>query len=1325
MPRTVFGIDRLLLPNDFCAPITAAPGFNRDQNTIMTMNKTNRVRLRLTLLAAAFAMRLCSDQASATTVTNALTVHLKFDGNLLDSTANKINGTNVALGTADKNGVTFAPGFLGQAVHILVTVDGTTNNYVTLGYPALLHFGSDATSNTTDFSVAMWLKIASSSADEPFISNKNWDSSGDLGWVISNESDGTRVQLTDNVNPKWNMVGHAGPQLEDQTWHHLAVTFQRTNLASTYVDGVLLNTFSIAPAAGNAVGSLETDGQPNPPRSGVAGPDWAINLGEDGTGLYATNNGAALDCLMDDVGIWRRALTASEVQEIYTKATVSGQTLEQEPVVSSVLPANYVMPPGSVNTNQPGFRVRPYQTAATEGGSIAWTEGQQSGLYGPNIADLSGADASGFYTITNVINFNISPGGSVDGFAGADPFPGIGSGNTVNFSEQVITYIEFPAPGEYLLGVNSDDGFGVTASLLNPKDLSTAVSLGKNDGNRGSQDTLFQVAVPVAGIYPIRLIYWQAGGGANLSFFSVVSDSTSTNNVLINDRSTPGALKAYATAKIGPPYATAFNFSPAGFSFLIQDDVSALATNTLKVSLNGSAVNTTLSRSGNATVVSYASQNLFVAGSSNYVSVAFSDNSVPAHNSSEVFTFVVPAYTAVPPSAALPSSAVDTAQRGFSLRISQIDSSASGIMAANIAHAEAQLAGVLIDPTTGAPYVNTATAGPQPDGSYIITNVNFSYDLTTEQGSFTTANGYPDANFPGLNAPDSANMAGEIIGYLDLQPGFYTFGVDATDGFRVTVGANAHDAFGTMVGLFDYRAITAETRFGVAIQTAGIYPFRLVWFRTAKGSNNNGDASLEFYSIDTQGNKTLVNDSTKAGAVKAYWKRTAPVGSYVSYAGPSSFVSPFGSSADVGFTNASLILNDGSSNKVNASSVVWTVDGLAVSTKVTATNGQTMLTYNPSGLQLPRTVHAATVTWNESGTGGVSHTNSWNFHLLRNYILPPAVYFEDFESTPAGPNPSVPSGWTQVNFTGHETAGNDPANLDSDFYLGWVVVDKSFNISKDFGVSSYVPQILNGVAFDEGTNALLVNHYIRAESDARGNGPPGQIQYLYTKPYDLTGKSGIVIAFDSAYEQNQDSMAALEYTLDGTNYYPILYWVQGDADSQAPPDIIRDGLGNIDVVKTMTTSYGDVAKYTDPISNQLVGGYYGFFIKAPITQALAPYIEGRYNDDGNESKRIELYRVPLADNQKNVVFRFVQSGTSSWYWAIDNWGVYSVPSLAPLGPGTLSASLVSGQLNISWNGGATLQSAPNVTGPWTNVSSATSPFKLAPGAGHQFYRLHQ
>ena len=354
--------------------------------------------------------------------------------------------------------------------------------------------------------------------------------------------------------------------------------------------------------------------------------------------------------------------------------------------------------------------------------------------------------------------------------------------------------------------------------------------------------------------------------------------------------------------------------------------------------------------------------------------------------------------------------------------------------------------------------------------------------------------------------------------------------------------------------------------------------------------------------------------------------------------------------------------------------------------------------------------------------------------MLRNYVLPTALYFEDFESTAAGPDPTVPTGWVQENYTGHQTAGNEQTDLNSDFYLGWVVIDKSFAPGKDSGVSAYTPQVLNGVAFNEDTNPLLANHFIYAESDSRQNGPPGQIQYVTTKSYDLTGKTGVVIAFDSSYEQNQDSLAALEYTADGgTTWNPVFYWVHGNAkDSQGVTDTIRDGLGNIDVAKTLLTTYSDVAMYTDPTSGQLVGGYYGFFIKAPITPALAPYIEGRYNDDATESKRIELYRVPLADNQKDVKFRFVQAGTSSWYWGIDNFGVYSVPSLVIATPAqspTLSVSRSGNTLSLTWTGSTgswQLQKRTDLsTGTWQNVGSATSTGSATDTtAGTQgFYRL--
>jgi len=992
----------------------------------------------------------------------------------------------------------------------------------------------------------------------------------------------------------------------------------------------------------------------------------------------------------------------------------------------TVLPPSYAMPSGTVNTNQPGFHVRPYQTTTSSGGNLTWTEAQLNGVYGPNLADLSGADANGYYTVSTVVNWNIS-GGAVDTFAPGDPFPGIGAGSTINFSEEVLTYIAFPTNGTYTMGVNSDDGFGVTASVLNPKDPATGISLGKLDGTRGSADTLFQFSISQPGIYPFRLLYLQAGGGANVSWFSVFSDSLSTNFVLLNDQSTPGALNTYASASIAPPYATAFAYNPAGFAFVIKDDVTALDPSSLKVSLNGTAVTVTTSKSGSATTVTYSAPVLLAQHSTNQVAAQFADNASTPHSLSAAFSFIVPSYTAMPPEIALPASAVDKTKSGFLFRIHQIDNSTYNVLPANVAHAEAQLAGLLIDPVAGTPYPSIADPGTQPDGSLIVPGViNFSFNTSAEEGAFNTANGHPDSAIPGIsNAINSDNLAGEIVGYLDLKAGFYTFAVNSADGFRLSAAANPYDPFGTTLGLFDYRGNTKEITFGVSVQTAGIYPIRLTWYRMAKGSNGAGDAGLELYTIATDGTKVLVNDTANANSVKAYWQRTAGYGAFVKYAGPSAFVSPFGDSSDVGFSTASVILSDGSTNKVNPSSVVWSVDGVVVATNGAYANGLTTLSYTPAGLQLPRTTHAAKLVYAEAGSGAL-HTNTWSFHLLRNYVLPAPLYFEDFESTPAGPSPSVPTGWTQVNFTGSEVAGNDPANLNSDFYLGWVVVDKSFNISKDFGVSAYVAQVLNGSTFDESTNPLLANHYLRAESDARQNGPPGQIQYIYTKPYDLSGKPGIVIAFDSAYEQNQDSLAALEYSIDNNNWLPILYWVQGDYDSQAGPDVIRDGTGVIDVNATLLTSYSDVARYTDATSGQLVGGNYGFFIKAPITPALAPYIEGRYNDDGTESKRIELYRVPAADNQKSVTFRFVQAGTSSWYWAIDNWGVYSVPSLASSQLGAVSIASANGKVVISWQGSGTLSGAASLSGPWVDVPNGTSsPVQVTPTAARQFYRLHQ
>lgn len=53
---------------------------------------------------------------------------------------------------------------------------------------------------------------------------------------------------------------------------------------------------------------------------------------------------------------------------------------------------------------------------------------------------------------------------------------------------------------------------------------------------------------------------------------------------------------------------------------------------------------------------------------------------------------------------------------------------------------------------------------------------------------------------------------------------------------------------------------------------------------------------------------------------------------------------------------------------------------------------------------------------------------------------------------------------------------------------------------------------------------------------------------------------------------------------------------------------------------------------------------------------------------------------------------------------------------------TITITLEAGSVVLAWSGG-TLESAPEVTGPWSAVEAAASPQKLAPSAARRFYRV--
>jgi hypothetical protein len=337
-------------------------------------------------------------------------------------------------------------------------------------------------------------------------------------------------------------------------------------------------------------------------------------------------------------------------------------------------------------------------------------------------------------------------------------------------------------------------------------------------------------------------------------------------------------------------------------------------------------------------------------------------------------------------------------------------------------------------------------------------------------------------------------------------------------------------------------------------------------------------------------------------------------------------------------------------------------------------------------------VRADFVAYNFFGAdvSGGAVSNITRLGVSGRLFLPAPLYFENFDAGTETLVSSVP-GWSETNRTDRITAGLNPNDPLSDTYLGWALLTYS-RLSTVFG--SRRLQVAPGQALNgQPVTQLLSNKLLYAESDLRSG---NQVQVLFSPAYNLGGRAGVVLVFNSAYEQNQDSIAGVEYSIDGgTSWLPVIYMIDRD-------DIIRDGSGNIDAVATLNTARSD----------QAYGLAYSAFMAVPVTAALAPFISGRINDDQVESKRVEVFRLPIADNQPNVRFRLFQAGTGSWYWAIDNWGLYSMSYTE------VASAQLKNQTDGS-NSGVTL--TLSVTGRPLSAMAAAAFVPPAPEAGSAAY----
>ncbi|HUR47514.1 MAG TPA: lamin tail domain-containing protein, partial [Candidatus Saccharimonadales bacterium] len=186
-----------------------------------------------------------------------------------------------------------------------------------------------------------------------------------------------------------------------------------------------------------------------------------------------------------------------------------------------------------------------------------------------SVCDLNTADAvlvtpssqaTVFTENRNVINYFNS--GGAGNFGGDFTFPGFSTSvDENNFVVEATAIITIPTAGQWTFGVNSDDGF--------------RVNLGTNvfsfPAPRGSGDTLATFNL-TPGEYPMRLVFYECGGGSEVEFFAAPGAFASYNASfrLVGDTANGGL--AAKSLRVGGP-------TSASIRSLIVSDVQTQMLN--------------------------------------------------------------------------------------------------------------------------------------------------------------------------------------------------------------------------------------------------------------------------------------------------------------------------------------------------------------------------------------------------------------------------------------------------------------------------------------------------------------------------------------------------------------------------------------------------------------------------------------------------------------------------------------------------------------------------------------------------------------------------
>jgi hypothetical protein len=265
-----------------------------------------------------------------------LVLHLPFDNNLIDATGRGNNGTAMQVTATSTNPFppTFVPGMLGSALHyssdfgVYPCCTTSNANYVTLGVRPDLQFGS-----TTNFSVAYWIRLPANyqGGDLPFFTDAI-NSTFNPGFAFAptygsqatsdntgSDNGGWALSIFNGANNGNGLAVYGDPgSINDGNWHHLVHTIDRTNGMVTYLDGVAANYTVQGGTSIASAGNIDT-GHP-------------ATIGQDPTGNYKESGSADID----DLGVWRKTLSALEAASIYMAAVSNALSFTGAPAPLSI-----------------------------------------------------------------------------------------------------------------------------------------------------------------------------------------------------------------------------------------------------------------------------------------------------------------------------------------------------------------------------------------------------------------------------------------------------------------------------------------------------------------------------------------------------------------------------------------------------------------------------------------------------------------------------------------------------------------------------------------------------------------------------------------------------------------------------------------------------------------------------------------------------------------------------------------------------------------------------------------------------------------------------